>query len=105
MPVGVGRPALTGRHALQPGFDDRLVDDQLRPALENDKARALFAHGLGELSRPSENEDAKKNLWPRAIDCCGWKRSKWSLRRKCPLRLRKPEPVSACGLAAKARSE
>jgi beta-glucosidase len=42
-----------------------LVDDQLRPALGNDKARALLAHGLGEISRPSENEDRKKNLGPR----------------------------------------
>src|SRR5215471_8782863 len=42
-----------------------LVDDQLRPALGNDKARALFAHGLGEISRPSENEDRKKNLGAR----------------------------------------
>jgi beta-glucosidase len=39
-----------------------LVDDQLRPALANDKAKALFANGLGEVSRPSENEDRKKNL-------------------------------------------
>src|SRR5262249_13332505 len=38
---------------------------QLRPALGNDKARALLAHGLGEISRPSENEDRKKNLGPR----------------------------------------
>ncbi|HMF42877.1 MAG TPA: glycoside hydrolase family 3 N-terminal domain-containing protein, partial [Polyangia bacterium] len=42
-----------------------MVDDQLRPALGNDKARALLAHGLGEISRPSENEDRKKNLGPR----------------------------------------
>src|SRR5262249_17409766 len=41
------------------------VDDQLRPALANDKAKALLAHGLGEISRPSENEDRKKNLGPR----------------------------------------
>ena len=39
-----------------------MVDDQLRPALANDKAKALFANGLGEVSRPSENEDRKKNL-------------------------------------------
>ena len=44
-----------------------LVDDQLRPALGNDKARALLAHGLGEISRPSENEDRKKNLGPRQM--------------------------------------
>src|SRR6188768_3557725 len=30
-----------------------LVDDQLRPALLNDKAKALLANGLGEISRPS----------------------------------------------------
>src|SRR4051794_9872445 len=42
-----------------------MVDDQLRPALANDKAKALFANGLGEVSRPSENEDRKKNLNPR----------------------------------------
>jgi len=41
------------------------VDDQLRPALGNDKAKAVLAHGLGEISRPSENEDRKKNLGPR----------------------------------------
>jgi beta-glucosidase len=41
------------------------VDDQLRPALANDKVKALLAHGLGEISRPSENEDRKKNLGPR----------------------------------------
>src|SRR5213595_1382952 len=29
-----------------------LVDAELRPALGNDKARALLAHGLGEISRP-----------------------------------------------------
>jgi beta-glucosidase len=39
-----------------------MVDDQLRPALANDKMKALFANGLGEVSRPSENEDRKKNL-------------------------------------------
>lgn len=39
-----------------------MVDDRLRPALANDKAKALFANGLGEVSRPSENEDRKKNL-------------------------------------------
>jgi len=44
-----------------------LVDDQLRPALANDKARALLANGLGEISRPSENEDRKKNLGPRQM--------------------------------------
>jgi beta-glucosidase len=44
-----------------------LVDDQLRPALANDKAKALLAHGLGEISRPSENEDRKKNLGPRQM--------------------------------------
>jgi beta-glucosidase len=44
-----------------------LVDDQLRPALGNDKARALLANGLGEISRPSENEDRKKNLGPRQM--------------------------------------
>jgi beta-glucosidase len=44
-----------------------LVDDQLRPALGNDKAKALLAHGLGEISRPSENEDRKKNLGPRQM--------------------------------------
>jgi beta-xylosidase len=44
-----------------------LVDDQLRPSLANDKARALLAHGLGEISRPSENEDRKKNLGPRQM--------------------------------------
>src|SRR5262245_44360947 len=37
-----------------------MVDDQLRPALGNDKLKALLAHGLGEVSRPSENEDRKK---------------------------------------------
>src|SRR5204863_855560 len=42
-----------------------LVDAELRPALGNDKAKALLAHGLGEISRPSENEDRKKNLGPR----------------------------------------
>jgi beta-glucosidase len=42
-----------------------LVDDQLRPSLGNEKAKALLAHGLGEISRPSENEDRKKNLGPR----------------------------------------
>ena len=40
------------------------VDDQLRPAL-GDKAKAVLANGLGEISRPSENEDRKKNLGPR----------------------------------------
>src|SRR5262245_33126659 len=40
------------------------VDEQLRPAL-GDKAKAVLAHGLGEISRPSENEDRKKNLGPR----------------------------------------
>jgi beta-glucosidase len=44
-----------------------LVDDQLRPALANDKAKALLANGLGEISRPSENEDRKKNLGPRQM--------------------------------------
>ena len=44
-----------------------LVDDQLRPALLNDKAKALLANGLGEISRPSENEDRKKNLGPRQM--------------------------------------
>jgi beta-glucosidase len=44
-----------------------LVDDQLRPALGNDKARALLANGLGAISRPSENEDRKKNLGPRPM--------------------------------------
>jgi beta-glucosidase len=44
-----------------------LVDDQLRPALGNDKAKALLANGLGEISRPSENEDRKKNLGPRQM--------------------------------------
>jgi len=44
-----------------------LVDEQLHPALNNDKARALLAHGLGEISRPSENEDRKKNLGPRQM--------------------------------------
>ena len=44
-----------------------LVDDQLRPALGNEKARALLANGLGEISRPSENEDRKKNLGPRQM--------------------------------------
>src|SRR6478609_7001618 len=39
-----------------------MVDDQLRPALANDERRVLFANGLGEVSRPSENEDRKKNL-------------------------------------------
>jgi beta-glucosidase len=42
-----------------------LVDDQLRPSLANDKAKSLFVNGLGEISRPSENEDRKKNLGPR----------------------------------------
>jgi beta-glucosidase len=42
-----------------------LVDEQLRPSLGNDKAKALLAHGLGEISRPSENEDHKKNLGAR----------------------------------------
>ena len=44
-----------------------LVDDQLRPSLANDKAKALLANGLGEISRPSENEDRKKNLGPRQM--------------------------------------
>jgi beta-glucosidase len=44
-----------------------LVDDQLRPALGNEKARELLANGLGEISRPSENEDRKKNLGPRQM--------------------------------------
>src|SRR4051812_22873467 len=44
-----------------------LVDDQLKPALANDKARALLANGLGEISRPSENEDRKKNLGARQM--------------------------------------
>src|SRR5262245_14850254 len=44
-----------------------LVDDQLHPALANDKAKALLANGLGEISRPSENEDRKKNLGPRQM--------------------------------------
>ena len=39
-----------------------MTDDQLRPALGNDKLKALLANGLGEISRPSENEDRKKNL-------------------------------------------
>jgi beta-glucosidase len=42
-----------------------LVDDQLKPSLANDKAKSLFVNGLGEISRPSENEDRKKNLGPR----------------------------------------
>jgi beta-glucosidase len=42
-----------------------MVDDQLRPALGNDKLKALLKNGLGEISRPSENEDRKKNLGAR----------------------------------------
>ena len=33
------------------------VDDQLRPALANVKAKALLKNGLGEISRPSVYED------------------------------------------------
>src|SRR4029078_5075965 len=44
-----------------------LVDDQLRPALANDKAKALLSNALGEISRPSENKDRKKNLGPRQM--------------------------------------
>jgi len=47
--------------------DGVLVDAQLTFAPGNAKARALLANGIGEISRASENEDARKNLGPRAM--------------------------------------
>ena len=44
-----------------------LVDAELKFAPGNDKARALLANGIGQISRASENEDARKNLGPRAM--------------------------------------
>jgi hypothetical protein len=35
--------------------------------LATTRARALLANGIGQISRASENEDARKNLGPRAM--------------------------------------
>src|SRR5687767_12847647 len=47
--------------------DGVLVDAQQKFAPGNERARALLARGIGQISRASENEDARKNLGPRAM--------------------------------------
>jgi beta-glucosidase len=44
-----------------------LVDDALKFDAGNQRMRALLANGIGQISRVSENEDARKNLGPRAM--------------------------------------